>query len=128
MQDRAVTNGGFVDMTGSSSEEDSISNSSTPPVAETSPRTPRRAKQQKTSPASSKTANPWATRVMAFKKERPAWVDDIDAILGDAEDYEHEVHTAELPYTQDFGGAQALIDLQSEHQDIDDNSSPDTEN
>jgi hypothetical protein len=75
-----------------------------------------------------KTANPLATQVQAIKLERPAWADEVDDILGPAEDYERKVHTKDLPNTQDFGGAQALVDLQSEIQEYDENSSESTKN
>jgi hypothetical protein len=51
-------------------------------------------------------------RVVTGKAGRLAY--DIDEILGCAKDYEQEVRTQDLPTTQDFGGAQALVDLQSE--------------
>jgi hypothetical protein len=124
-----VKNGGFVDMTGDSSDDDSsddVSDSNrvllkTPPPRK---KTPPPTKKAKRSPLGSpkKTANPWAPRMKAIKKERPSWVDDVDSILGNAEDYVREVHTEELPNTQDFGGASALVALQSEPTEFDQSS------
>jgi hypothetical protein len=58
------------------------------------------------------------------KTGRLAWEDKVDEILGCTEDYEREVCTQDLLTTQDFGGAQALIDLQSKQPEDDKNSPP----
>jgi hypothetical protein len=110
------SNGGFVDMT-----EESTSGSETDygesflPAPKTPPPVARR-KKQKMTKASPKTANPWATRgpkVLTGRALRSAY-SSVDEILGSAEDYEREVRTQDLPSTQDFGTARALVDLQSE--------------
>jgi hypothetical protein len=138
VNDRArkpVQNGGFVDMTGDSSDDDY---DDSPPIGmatraslKTPPpslKTPSPKKQKRMPFGSPKTANPWATRVRQIKKERPSWLDDVDAILGSAEDYVREVHTEDLPSTQDFGGAKALVALQSDPKDFAESSDSDSEN
>ena len=127
-----VKNGGFVDMTGDSSDDDSrddrmsSSGLKSPPVLKTP--SPSRKRAKRSPLGSPKTANPWATRIIQkIKQEKPSWVDDVDRILGSVEDYEREVHTGELPNTQDFGGASALVALQSEPKDFQKGSVTDTE-
>jgi hypothetical protein len=63
-------------------------------------------------------ANPWVTRVQSINQERLSWVNNVDCILGSATDYVQEVHTEALPSTLDFGGAKALVALQSEPKDF----------
>ena len=48
--------------------------------------------------------------------------------LGSTEDYVREVHTKDLPSTQDFGGVKALVALKSETKEFYDSSATDTEN
>jgi hypothetical protein len=83
-----VANGGFVGMTGDSSDNDlDADNGMSPSKLKTPPSKSARKRQKRQPFGSPKTTNPWATRVLAIKKEKPSWVDDVDKILGSTKDY-----------------------------------------
>ena len=115
-------------MTGDSSDDDSSDDGSFAGIQKTNPPSRPHKKKKSIPSRSPKTDKHWVRRVQAIKLEKPSWVDDAEDVLGSAEDYVREVHTEELPNTQDFGGAKALVALQSEPQEFEDGSSTDEGN